>query len=94
MSSRVHGVKKIFYTSHFEKALKRLSSRIQELAHKKDLLFRENAFAPQLKTHKLTGKLRDLWSYSINRNYRVVFSFKENGKAAIYYDIGTHKIYT
>lgn len=93
MAEEVRKIERIYYTSHFEKSLRRIPKSIQILAHKRDLTFRENVFSPKLKTHKLHGKLKHLWSYSVDKNYRVIFSFKKNKKEVIYYDIGTHTIY-
>lgn len=93
MARKLCKIEKIHYTSHLEKSLRRLPKKVQLLAHKRDLIFRDDAFSPELKTHKLHGKLRHLWSYSVDRNYRVVFNFKKDFKEAIYYDIGTHRIY-
>jgi mRNA-degrading endonuclease YafQ of YafQ-DinJ toxin-antitoxin module len=52
-------------------------------------LFSEDPFHPQLKTHKLSGKLKMLWSFSIGYDLRVVFEFVTNNKV-ILEDIGTH----
>ena len=54
-------------------------------------LFVNDPFDARLKTHKLSGKLKDLWSFSIEYNLRVVFYFtKDKPKKAIFVDIGTH----
>ena len=52
-------------------------------------IFKENPFDSQLKTHKLKGKLKDLFSFSIDYDCRIIFSFYENDKV-IFEDIGTH----
>ena len=46
-------------------------------------------FDPSLKTHKLSGKLRDFWSFSIDYDGRVLFYFTEDGKA-VFVDFGSH----
>jgi addiction module RelE/StbE family toxin len=54
-------------------------------------LFVDDPFDARLKTHKLSGKLKDLWSFSIEYDLRVVFYFtKEKPKRAVFVDIGTH----
>lgn len=54
-------------------------------------LFTQNPFDPTLKTHKLSGKLSQLWSFSIDFDNRVVFYFTDqNPKQAVFVDIGTH----
>jgi addiction module RelE/StbE family toxin len=53
--------------------------------------FINDPFDPKLKTHKLSGKLKDLWSFSIEYDLRVVFYFtKDKPKKVIFVDIGTH----
>ncbi len=52
--------------------------------------FKNNPFEPKLRTHKLSGKLKDLWSFSIEYDLRVIFSFAEQNKV-IFVDIGSHK---
>lgn len=76
----------------FEKMFLRLPERIRRLANHKDQWFRDDAFDPRLRTHKLKGQLSDYWAYSVNREYRVLFRFLGPNEA-IYYDIGTHEIY-
>lgn len=53
--------------------------------------FTNEPFNSKLKTHKLSGKLKGLWSFSIEQNIRVVFYFtKDKPPKAIFVDIGTH----
>jgi len=55
-------------------------------------VFIENPFESKLKTHKLSGKLEDLWSFSIEFDLRVVFYFtKDKPKKAVFIDIGAHE---
>lgn len=53
-------------------------------------IFINNPFDPRLKTHKLSGKLKDLWSFSIEYDQRVIFYFVNNNSKAIFIDIGNH----
>lgn len=54
--------------------------------------FIENPFHPKLKTHKLSGRLRQLWSFRISYHHRVLFYFSaENPQKAVLVDIGTHE---
>ena len=53
--------------------------------------FIENPFADVLKTHKLSGKLKGAWSFSVAFDLRVVFYFtKDKPKKAVLVDIGNH----
>ena len=55
-------------------------------------LLAEDSFHPQLKTHKLKGKLAGSWSCSADYDLRVVFQFvKHKGQDAILLEgIGSH----
>ncbi|MBI2589717.1 type II toxin-antitoxin system RelE/ParE family toxin [Candidatus Berkelbacteria bacterium] len=79
-------------TPDFEKAFRRLPVRIQRLATKKTSWFRDNAHDSRLKTHKLSGQLNEHWSFSVNREYRILFEFTSN-TTALFHSIGTHAIY-
>lgn len=83
---------KLLKTKDFEKSFDRLPSKIQMLAVKKIYLFRNNPFYSSLKTHKLKGELKNFHSFSINRQYRILFEFLSRNKVLLY-DIGTHEIY-
>ncbi|MEQ8995070.1 MAG: type II toxin-antitoxin system mRNA interferase toxin, RelE/StbE family [Coleofasciculus sp. B1-GNL1-01] len=50
--------------------------------------FTVDPFEPSLKTHKLSGKLKDLWSFSVDYDERVLFYFTEDRKA-VFVDIGS-----
>ncbi len=52
-------------------------------------IFRDSPFDSRLKTHKLSGKLKDLWSFSIEYDQRVIFYFADENKV-VFIDIGTH----
>ena len=52
-------------------------------------VFKSDPFDPQLRTHKLSGKLKDLWSFSVEYDLRVIFYFVDSNRA-VFVDIGTH----
>lgn len=52
--------------------------------------FTLDPFDSSLKTHKLSGKLKELWSFSVGYDERVLFYFTEDGKAT-FVDIGSHE---
>lgn len=83
---------KIYYSSKFAKEYKRLPLRVKIAAERKEKIFRENPRDPRLKTHKLTGKLKEYYSFSIDYQYRIIFEFQE--KSIIWFhSVGTHEIY-
>ncbi len=46
-------------------------------------------FAPSLKTHKLHGRLKELWAFSITYSLRIAFHFMDTNHV-VFEDIGTH----
>jgi len=52
-------------------------------------LFTVNPFSPALKTHKLSGRLKNYWAFSINYSYRVTFRFIDDNNVLLI-EIGTH----
>jgi len=82
----------IYYSPRFKKSLKKLPLSVIENLNFKLSLFAINPFNPSLKTHKLTGKLSQYYSFSITNSYRIIFYFISNNKA-FFINIGTHEIY-
>lgn len=82
----------IHLTERFEREYRRLRKAIQELAQRKEIIFRENPFDPRLETHKLHGKDKEVWSFSVNRSYRIKFIFL-TPQSVLFLEIGTHEIY-
>ncbi len=84
---------KVTFSSSFKKALKKKIKNNKSL-EKKFLLalekFINRPFAPQLRTHKLTGILKDLWSFRVDYDTRVIFYFDKKNREAIFIDIGGH----
>lgn len=82
----------IRHTARLLKSVGRLEKRIAEKLTKRDRLFRKNPFDPRLDTHKLHGRWKGYWTYSVDYHYRVIFVF-EDTKTVTYYDVGPHPIY-
>ncbi len=83
---------KVSFSSSFKRVFKKRIKGKQELESRfwdKLELFTKNPFEPSLRTHKLSGKLKDLWSFSIEYDQRVLFYFTDNGNA-VFIDIGNH----
>lgn len=85
-------LKKIVYNPRFSKKLNKYSSKGQKTIIDKIKIFWEKPFSPTLKTHKLTGKLKDFWSFSVSYNLRVMFIFSKKNVVE-FIDIGSHEIY-
>lgn len=83
---------KIFYTKAFLKQYNKLSSNLKNKAKKAIELFKQNPKNPILKSHKLEGKLKDKYSFSIDQKNRIVFEFSNEGNF-ILLKIGNHDVY-
>ncbi|HGJ67078.1 TPA: type II toxin-antitoxin system mRNA interferase toxin, RelE/StbE family [bacterium] len=82
----------IIWGSSFKKAYKKITKADPQLKNKiiKCLgLFANDPFHSSLNTHKLSGKLKDLWAFSVDNDCRVVFNFLDDGNV-IMVDIGKH----
>lgn len=83
---------KIYYSSKFVKGYKRLPKSVKLIAENKEKTFRKDPFDLTLKTHKLSGKLKEYYSFSIDYQYRIIFEFV--GKDIVWFHlVGTHEIY-
>ncbi len=83
----------VSFSSSFKKAFnKKVKGSVSEPAFWKKLdLFIEDTNHLQLKTHKLSGKLKDMWSFSVEYDLRVIFYFtKDKPRKAVLVDIGNH----
>ncbi len=83
----------IEYSSHFRRAYSKLESRVQQKAERAERLFRKNPFDPKLDTHKLKGKLKMFWSFSIDYYNRIAFRFVKGKNKVVFLDAGDHDIY-
>jgi mRNA-degrading endonuclease YafQ of YafQ-DinJ toxin-antitoxin module len=86
-------IKNIHFNSHFTKSFefykrglnKKQKEKIAEIFN----VFKKDCFDLRLKTHKLGGIMKDLWSFSINYSDRIVFYFL-NDSDVLFVDIGSH----
>lgn len=85
-------IKSIHYNKEFEKQFRRLPKEIQRKACIKEQIFRANLFHPSLRLHKLGGKLKGLWSISIDMKYRIIFKPLNDG-VMLFVSVGLHSIY-
>ncbi|RJP33666.1 MAG: type II toxin-antitoxin system mRNA interferase toxin, RelE/StbE family [Candidatus Omnitrophota bacterium] len=82
----------ITLSSSFKRSFKKQQKNKPEreyLFWEKVEIFVNNPFDKQLKTHKLSGELKELWSFTIEYDLRVLFYFVEENKA-VFVDIGKH----
>lgn len=84
---------KVLFSKKFEKSFKK---RIENSTSESDFwisldIFLKDPFSEKLRTHKLSGRLNELWSFSINYKIRVLFYLTStNPYDVIFIDIGNH----
>lgn len=79
-------------SSKFRKSYKKLPEHIKIAAEEKEKIFKLNPFDARLDTHKLHGKYRDYWAFTITGGYRILFAFNKEGDVD-FINLGTHAIY-
>lgn len=83
---------KIIHAARFLKSVKRLPGDVRQRLNERDAIFRKDPSDNKLDTHKLHGRFKNFWAYSVDYKYRVIFIFND-AKTITYYDIGQHNIY-
>ncbi len=84
----------IAFSSSFKRAFKKRikgNARLEEVFWLRVETFKVNPFAKKLHTHKLSGKMKELWSFRIDYDTRIVFFFVEGFDKAVFIDIGGHE---
>jgi mRNA-degrading endonuclease YafQ of YafQ-DinJ toxin-antitoxin module len=82
----------VSFSPAFKRAFKKRTKGNAELDKKFWIAleqFMVDPFDPNLKTHKLSGKLKLLWSFSVDYDARVIFYFTKDEKA-VFVDFGSH----
>lgn len=82
----------IGFSSSFKRSFKRLIRKNPELESvfwEKIDLVRNDLFDNRLRTHKLSGRLEELWSFRVTYEIRVIFFF-HNPNQIVCVDIGSH----
>jgi len=85
-------------TRKFEKSFVKLNRKTQKLFIKKLSLFIDDEYAPSLRTHKLKGKRKNEYAFSVTDDTRAIYekTVKKQKEILIFkfVDIGTHsKVY-
>jgi addiction module RelE/StbE family toxin len=83
----------IGFSSSFKRAFKKkisVDEKLEKLFWKKMEVFSNNPYEPSLRTHKLSGDLEGLWSFSITYDIRVIFTFLDKNRVLLI-DIGSHE---
>ena len=83
---------KIEFTSGFLRAYRKIVSRRPDAAVSvllKVVLFLQQKNSPSLELHKLKGELKDVWSFSVEKDLRIIVDLKEPEKI-LFVSIGSH----
>jgi addiction module RelE/StbE family toxin len=76
-----------FERSHRKRIL--INKELSKVFDEKLLLFEKEPYHPSLDTHKLSGKLKGFWAFTIAYDCRVIFDLVEPDKAMLI-DVGKH----
>lgn len=82
----------VAFSSSFRRAFKkyiRKNKTLERTFWGKTNAFIHDPFQKSLGAHKLTGELKNLWSFSVAYDCRVIFYFETPSKV-VFIDIGTH----
>ena len=79
----------VFTTEEFQERYSCLSKQIQQKAEKQTEIFRDNPFYPSLHTEKLIPKSKEVWSFRIDKRYRIIFRFLDKNKV-VFLTVGPH----
>jgi mRNA-degrading endonuclease YafQ of YafQ-DinJ toxin-antitoxin module len=84
---------RIEYSSYFVRKFNKMELTLQSDVIEKIEQFKEQKNHKRLEVHKLGGKMKGQWAFSINFSDRVAFYFSANKKVAYLLDVGDHSIY-
>lgn len=79
----------VIVTQEFEERYRSLPVIIQKKAEKQEKLFCQNPFYPSLQTEKLEPRNKQLWSFRIDKSYRILFRFLD-GQKVLFMTVGPH----
>jgi addiction module RelE/StbE family toxin len=76
-------------TKKFDKQFKKQTQKIQQEFARIIAIFLVDINAPILNTHRLSGQMKDLWSFNVSGDIRVVFD-KSFNDSIVLEAIGSH----
>ncbi|MCF7917950.1 type II toxin-antitoxin system RelE/ParE family toxin [Candidatus Gracilibacteria bacterium] len=82
----------IVYKPTFVRQYKKFPKALQEEIKQKIELFGTDTEHSFLKVHKLHGKLKEFYSFSVNYEYRIVFEYETKKRVALL-TVGNHDVY-
>lgn len=82
----------IVYSPFFVRKFNKLENGLQEDVLQKIDLFKNKKNHKMLDVHKLHGKFKDYFGFSVNYKFRIVFRHVSKNEV-LFTDIGGHEIY-
>lgn len=82
----------VSYTARFVRAYKKLTSPLQEEVKQAIADFQNSSTRERLRVHKLEGRLKGRYSFSVNYATRIVFTYVNKNKAVLL-TVGDHNVY-
>lgn len=79
------------YTARFLRSLKKCDEAVQDDVFHAVNLFENGNNSEKLKLHKLHGKFKLWYAFSVNFSYRIIVKIEKG--TTYYMDIGTHDVY-
>ncbi|OGD70434.1 hypothetical protein A3A84_03760 [Candidatus Collierbacteria bacterium RIFCSPLOWO2_01_FULL_50_23] len=84
-------MKRFLFSLKFVRKLRDIKHKNKDLGEsiRKQLkLFKANPKHQSLRLHKLRGNLKDVWSISVNKSFRLLYT--ENAGSYYFFDLGFH----
>lgn len=72
------------------KDINKQDPKLSRKIHKQLSIFLENPKHPSLRIHKLSGKLKNYYSISVTKGFRMTYIVSGSGDVAHFTKIGTH----
>jgi len=79
----------ILLAEEFEKRYSKLPLAVKKKAEKQEKIFRQNPLHPSLHTEKLEPKSKQVWSFRIDKRYRIFFRLTDGSKV-LFLTVGPH----
>ncbi len=82
----------VYFSEQFLKKLDRLERDVKEEVYAKTEKFRHLSNHPMLKVHKLHGKMKDKYSFSVSYKIRITFKYITKN-SVVFLTVGDNNIY-
>jgi mRNA-degrading endonuclease YafQ of YafQ-DinJ toxin-antitoxin module len=82
----------IVYSPFFIRKFNKLENGLQEDVFQRINLFKNRENHKMLEVHKLNGKFKEYFGFSVNYKFRIVFRYVSKNEV-LFTDIGDHDIY-